>query len=270
MDSKDQFYGAPLDDSSNWAFSAWGPGEPSYTSDGIDETAAAIYKYQGNWILNDVPVDMLSAAPDYKGIIGYICEYEDNAEASSYEQQTVSGSNGNASGSYTVRGLNGTANNVHIPREFYFSSGAGAWGTSLYMNEDWSFTGDFHDSNMGETGPGYPGGTCYISNFSGTFSTPEMVTDTCARLELRSLSFTPSEDEKNISNDILYIGATPYGVYGGEEFYLYFPGQPYDLIPEDCRIWMSMYLENKNPDVIPDGMYVLYNISEGDAFVARD
>ena len=37
---------------------------------------------------------------------------------------------------------------------FYFSSGAGAWGTEMDISADGSFTGNFHDSEMGDTGEG--------------------------------------------------------------------------------------------------------------------
>ena len=55
------------------------------------------------------------------------------------------------------------------PMEFYFSSGAGAWGTELYLEKDGSFEGGFHDTNMGESGEENPYGTCYVCNFSGKF-----------------------------------------------------------------------------------------------------
>ena len=42
---------------------------------------------------------------------------------------------------------------------FEFSSGVGAWSTELTMLEDGTFWGNFHDSEMGETGEGYPNGT---------------------------------------------------------------------------------------------------------------
>ena len=267
VDSNDQFYGIPLNDPSNWTYNIWGAGEPSYTSEGVDETVCGIFKYQGKWILNDEPVNMLTTAPEYSGIIGYICEYEEKAQGSSNTQQAGSGSYGNTSDSFTVTDTNGNIIDVYIPSQFGFASGVGAWGTELFMNSDWSFTGDFHDSNMGESGPGYPGGTCYISNFSGNFSRPEMLTGTSARLEMQSLVFTPQDGEKNIDDEILYIGSTPYGLYGGTEFYLYFPGQPLSEIPEDGRSWLAGKLPDPKPEVLPAGFFLLYNTHEGETFV---
>ena len=260
VNTNDQFYGYPLNDPSNWAYNIWAAGEPSYTSEGVDETVCSIFKYKGNWILNDEPVNMLTTAPEYSGIIGYICEYEENAQSSS-------GTNGNASGSYTVTDTNGSAKGISIPSVFVFASGVGAWGTELFINSDWSFTGNYHDSNMGETGPGYPRGTCYISNFEGRFSRPVMLSGTCARLELQSLTYKPQQGERNIDDDILYVGSTPYGLDGGKEFYLYFPGQPLSGLPEKCLPWINNRLYGQQTDVLPDGFYVLYNTHEGETFV---
>lgn len=64
-----------------WGF--WLEGEPSYTGlteDGVevDEDYVVLFyrKADGRCYLNDVPDDILSAAPSYAGKVGYICEYE--------------------------------------------------------------------------------------------------------------------------------------------------------------------------------------------------
>ena len=55
------------------------------------------------------------------------------------------------------------------PKNFLFCSGAGGWSTGLKLNADGTFSGEYHDSNMGETGDGYPNGTMYECTFSGKF-----------------------------------------------------------------------------------------------------
>ena len=42
--------------------------------------------------------------------------------------------------------------------EFWFGSGVGAWCTTLQIQPDGSFEGQYHDSDMGDTGDGYPNG----------------------------------------------------------------------------------------------------------------
>ena len=49
-----------------------------------------------------------------------------------------------------------------FPRGFIFASGAGAWGSSLSLWPDGTFTGSYHDSEMGENGEDYPNGTVYM------------------------------------------------------------------------------------------------------------
>ena len=52
-------------------------------------------------------------------------------------------------------------------RVFTFSSGVGGWSTELNVGENGAFTGNFHDSEMGETGEGYPNGSMYGCLFHG-------------------------------------------------------------------------------------------------------
>ena len=56
-----------------------------------------------------------------------------------------------------------------LPLDFTFASGAGAWLTELMLEQDGSFAGQYHDSEMGDLGDDYPNGSCYISTFSGRF-----------------------------------------------------------------------------------------------------
>ena len=58
---------------------------------------------------------------------------------------------------------------------FEFSSGAGGWSTELTMGENGTFTGVYHDSEMGETGDNYPDGTVYLCSFHGQFTDPVQV-----------------------------------------------------------------------------------------------
>ena len=44
--------------------------------------------------------------------------------------------------------------------QFWFSSGAGAWGTDLNIAEDGTFEGVYSDSDMGDTGEAYHPSVC--------------------------------------------------------------------------------------------------------------
>lgn len=67
----------------NALFGFWLEGEPSYTGltesgEEVDEDYVVLFyrKSDERCYLNDVPDDILSAAPSYTGRVGYICEYE--------------------------------------------------------------------------------------------------------------------------------------------------------------------------------------------------
>lgn len=76
-------YGYYMLDLYNALFGFWSEGEPSYT--GLTESGVKVsedyvvlfYREKdGRCYLNDVPNDILEAAPSYAGRVGYICEYE--------------------------------------------------------------------------------------------------------------------------------------------------------------------------------------------------
>lgn len=82
LDENKKLYGEPVNSSSNEIYSNWLNGEPSFTSgekaDMYDETVLMLLRFDktGEWVLNDIPDDILKVAPYYSGKLGYICEFE--------------------------------------------------------------------------------------------------------------------------------------------------------------------------------------------------
>ena len=152
-----------------------------------------------------------------------------------------------------------------LPEKFFFSSGAGGWMTEMEIHDDWSFAGEYHDSNMGETGEGYPDGSVYISTFLGFFSDPEEINSYSLKLEKISMAQKEKVGEEYIEDNIRYIGSDTYGMEGND-FILYLPGTPWSDLSEDCRMWIRMALNYTEPDVLPEGFYVLYNVEQDTAF----
>lgn len=151
------------------------------------------------------------------------------------------------------------------PVELIFASGAGAWGTSLVLNSDGTFTGGFRDSNMGEQGEGYPHGTVYLSEFSGRFTNMENISENSYRMTLAELTLTQPEGETWIEDNIRYVASTAYGLEGGEEFFFYLPGTPVvELDTSFLNWWPDMYPEEERPDTL--NCYGLYNAATGDGF----
>ncbi len=157
-----------------------------------------------------------------------------------------------------------------IPREFVFSSGAGGWSTDIEISDDGTFTGEFHDSNMGDTGEGYPNGSLYICDFSGKFSDPEP-TDSPYIYSMKLLELHNENEEKTgtekIVDGTLYIYSEPYGFDDADEFLIYMPGTPLSDVPQECRSWMS--LSDSIFAELPDCYYVIYNIGGEQAFTGQ-
>lgn len=152
-----------------------------------------------------------------------------------------------------------------IPQHFIFTSGAGAWQTSLDLQSDGSFSGAYSDSNMGESSDAYPHGTVYYCNFNGQFTQPQPVTEYCYSVELTEFSAEDSENAEYIDNGIRYVRSEPYGFNDSQCFYLYLPGTPVADLPEDCLYWLNLLQQVESE--IPSGMYVIYNQVETAVFV---
>lgn len=76
-----------------------------------------------------------------------------------------------------------------VGKNFVFSSGSGGWGSSLSIGPNGTFSGDYHDSDMGSTGPGYPGGTISESKVSGQFTRPHQVSPTLYEINIENLQY---------------------------------------------------------------------------------
>ena len=154
-----------------------------------------------------------------------------------------------------------------VPDNFYFSSGAGAWSTDLVLNDDGSFTGTFHDSDMGTDIETYPGGTVYICNFSGSFKDFVKVDDYTWSMQLASLNYENETTEDWEADGIHYVASDAYGISGGTVFYLYLPGHPWSTLPDGYKNWARMYT-NSYGDAAPEtlGIYGIYNEVEENGF----
>ena len=130
-------------------------------------------------------------------------------------------------------------------RVFQFSSGAGGWATDLRIASDGSFSGDFHDSNMGITGPDYPNGSVSLSNFTGRFAWPVKVDDYTYSLKLESIRYEIQPGTTEIRDGVQYCYGDAYGLADAQELLLYLPGTPLDSLPEDFLIWAHLYGSEK-------------------------
>lgn len=141
---------------------------------------------------------------------------------------------------------------------FYFQSGAGAWDTHLMIEADGSFAGNYHDSEMGVVGEGYPNGTMYFCDFTGKFTEPEKVDDYTYVFRLADLNLAKTPEEQEIIDQTLYQYCEAYGLEDAEDFYLYLPGKPLDGLPEEFLSWVGYYDLSQTDDTALK-FYGLYN-----------
>lgn len=146
--------------------------------------------------------------------------------------------------------------------EFTFASGAGGWSTYLYIEEDGTFYGNFHDSDMGCTGEGYPGGTIYYCDFSGKFTNPVKIDDYSYQFEIESLKCEKEEGEEEIIDERLYIYSYPYGLDDADKLYMYLPGKDTKDFSEELKMWLFLTDDEKE---LP--FYAIYNENPEYGFV---
>ena len=154
-----------------------------------------------------------------------------------------------------------------MPDFFYFSSGAGGWSTDITISEDGSFDGSYYDSDMGDTGEGYPNGTMYVCDFTGKFDVPQPTDDeyiyTTKLLEL-TLRDADKVGTTEIEDDTRYIYTEPYGFDDADEFLIYLPGASLSAMTEECLSWVDVRMESI--ERLPVDYYVLYNVGGAEAF----
>lgn len=127
---------------------------------------------------------------------------------------------------------------------WYFSSGVGGWGTEMTIYEDGSFTGDFHDSEMGEMDEeAYPYGTIYGCLFHGKLAVERQIDEYTWALRVEALALDEGQAPEAIEDGIRYVTSDPYGLVEGHEMLLYLPGTPVERLPEEFLMWAHYYEE---------------------------
>ena len=106
-----------------------------------------------------------------------------------------------------------------VPMKLEFASGAGAWSTLITLHPDGSFEGNYHDMDMGDSGPGY-GSTEYVCRFHGRFGEIRRVTNASWSMTLEELVIDtghPIGEEwieanpADRSHNLRYVSSAPYG-----------------------------------------------------------
>lgn len=152
--------------------------------------------------------------------------------------------------------------------EFTFYSGAGGWGTLMWIKPNGSFSGVYSDSEMGLKGEGYQNGTVYQSDFSGTFTEPVKVDDFTWSTKIQKITYEKEPGTEEIRDDILYSYTTAFGLDGAEEILLYQPGMPISELPEEYRNWAGVSLFTEDQTELP--FWGLYNTAMDGSFASHN
>lgn len=156
---------------------------------------------------------------------------------------------------------------AQLPESFYFSSGAGAWGTALSIYPDGTFAASYHDSDMGDIGDGYPGGTVYYSSCTGTLSSPVQINDYTWSTHVTDMVLDGTPGEEYIEDDILWVCSELYGLDDVDEILIYGPNAPVDELPEEFKNWVYWDLSSESGDTL--NFYGLYNVNGQQGYSGR-
>ncbi len=192
--------------------------------------------------------------------------YDYSIQSDKYYRYTVRAARGNIYSDFYTNGpvvILKSDINSHLPLEMYFSSGAGGWGTVLELNKGCKFSGSFSDSEMGDSGPGYPNGTVYVCRFNGGFSNVQKINNYMFTMKLSSLNYEKQPNAVWYEEGRRFIASDAYGIEGGDVFYLYTPNTPITSLPQDVLDWGMWSIDT---DEYYLNCYCLYNVSQGLAF----
>ena len=154
-----------------------------------------------------------------------------------------------------------------LPDDYVYTSGVGAWSTTLHLNDDGTFYGVYHDFNAGEDSDKYPGGTEYLCVFQGYF-TDFVRTDRYAwTMALGDLSYESQVGDNwfDETDQIHYIAAGAEGLEGGKTFRLYLKGHPADTLPDDFTDWVPDGGIDPDEDILDT--FGIWNEADGSGFV---
>jgi len=123
---------------------------------------------------------------------------------------------------------------------FSFSSGAGGWCTELFISEDGSFKGNYHDFDFLDPDDEDSKGLMYSCEFEGKFSELEKVDDLTYKTTIKSIKYKNKPDSKEKIDGVSYVYTTAYGLDEAKDLYFYLPGSKVEALPEDFVTWVNM------------------------------
>ena len=142
---------------------------------------------------------------------------------------------------------------ISYPITMSFSSGVGAWYSSITIHEDGTFVGEYHDQEMGAQGDEYSNGTRIYSFFSGNFIDIKQIDADTFSLTIENITTEHEWEYSYIEDGFRYVATYPVGLVeyvDGEaeivrEYLLYIPGTKTNTLPEEFLSWSTQYVNEK-------------------------
>ncbi|SFB29969.1 hypothetical protein SAMN05216249_11832 [Acetitomaculum ruminis DSM 5522] len=149
---------------------------------------------------------------------------------------------------------------------FEYTSHSGGWSTSLSITANGDFAGYYLDSEYGETGDGYPEGTMYESNFTGSFVNPTKIDDYSYKVEINGITYNEEPGSENYADGMRTVYSDASGVSNAKEFVVYLPDTPVSVLPQGFKDWVTPVYGDFTGDTL--GYYALYNPDGEYAFIS--
>ena len=233
-------------------------------ADSYDTVNWQLISPDGNQVINGQDIAVNYPRVSVEGINGETLKlHYVPATLNGWKVRAVFSRNGNNTISDTAA-LNIAGFFTQIPHSYCFSSGVGAWSTELTVNNDGTFSGEYHDWEATSSMDSDPTHSDrYYCQFSGQFANPRKIDGYTYSVDLISLNYTKDNPYFSAAENMWYIPSDPYGLTGGTSFTVVLPGIPTSSLSESFRMWAHMF----NGEAAFNG-YAIYNNSTGDAFIA--
>lgn len=151
--------------------------------------------------------------------------------------------------------------------EYSFMSGAGAWATMLTLNSDGTFSGKYHDTDMGANGENYMY-TVHACDFTGSFTDVEKINDYTYCAKVKDLEYDKPAGTEEIIDDCRYAYTDAYGIYGGDIFFFYTPDATMEQLPYEFKTWRIGLIGAPSDQKL--GVYGIYNVTKQNGFYGSE
>lgn len=146
-----------------------------------------------------------------------------------------------------------------VQGKYIFSVGAGAWSTIMTVNADGTFSADYHDSDLGVTGDGYPNGSRSIASGTGKFNYSKRNDDGSFNMTCDQKAFHQNGTVGDVTIKDGVRVETVDGIYGLTPcgtFTVYPTGYATSALSNDVKSWMYGVIGNPLPSTLAGPLIV--------------